>query len=231
VANEVKIFARVRKLLEGIDGSSPDLDQSPALTDQLELMVAQAASPFGEITRMGRAFEVHTQVAVAAVVAMPTTAAMLSLQNMEPDGGRSYVIDRVWATRIVTTTAIASQATLLGCLGQTRVAALGALSALPNNPLNGNGGKDTRAQTYLTAVALDAVTGVLGNWRGLPGQTGGVKVSAGAATVGGDFINAQVDGRIILPPGRVFAMHVFAPLVAETFVSGIEWHEKQLRLG
>jgi hypothetical protein len=231
VANEVKIFARVRKFLEGLDLSSPDTDQSLTLNDQLELVVAQGAGPYDEIVRSGRAFEVHTQSAIAAVVAMPTTAAMLSLQNMEPDFGRSYLIDRVWALRIVTTTAIASQASLIGTIGQTRVAALGALSALPINALNGNAGKDTKAQSYLAAIALDAATGSLNNWAVLPGQTGGLKMSSGAATVGGDFINAEINGRRIVPPGHVFAVHVLAPLVAETFICGIEWREKKILLG
>jgi hypothetical protein len=229
--SQISIMGRIRKLLEAFDASSPDVQAQVALNDQLELLVANAASPYAELVRPGRAFEVHCTAAIAAVVALPTTAALLSLWNGEQDGGRSYVIDRVWALRIASTTAIASQAALIGCLGQTRVASLGAASGLPANALNSNNGKDTRAVSYLNAVALDAVTGVVGNWRVLPGQTGGVKISAGAATVGGDFINAEVNGRIIVAPGRAFGMHVFAPLVAETFIAGIEWHEKQLRLG
>lgn len=231
MANEVSIFARVRKFLEGIDVSSADTMQQVTLNDQLELLASLATSPYEETVRAGRAFEVHTVAAVAAVVALPTTAAMLSIYNGEPDGGRSYVIDRVWGLRIVSTTAIASQAALIGCLGQSRVASLGTLSGLPLNALNGNGGKDSRLQSFLTAVALDAVTGVTGNWRVLPGQTGGLKISTGAATVGGDFVNAEVNGRIIVPPGRAFGVHVFAPLVAETFLCGIEAHEKTIKLG
>lgn len=229
--SQISILARVRKLLEAVDGSSPDIQQQPTLTDQLELLVGQGTSPYGEIVKVGRAFEVHTVAAIAAVVALPTTASMLSLWNGEADGGRSYVIDRVWGLRIVSTTAIASQAALIGCLGQTRVSTLGTLSGLPLNPLNGNAGKDSKSATYLNAVALDAVTGVTGNWRVLPGQTGGLKISAGAATVGGDFVNSEINGRIIVPPGHAFGVHVFAPLVGETFICGVEWHEKQLRLG
>lgn len=229
--SNVNIFARVRKLLEAIDQSSPDTDQQATVNDQLELLMANAASPYGEVTRVGRAFETHTTTAIAAVVALPTTAAMLSMWNGEPDNGRSYVVDRVWGLRIVSTTAIASQASLIGCLGQTRVTTLGAASGLARNALNGNGGADSKSTTFLNAVALDAVTGVTGNWRVLPGQTGGLKISAGAATVGGDFVNAEVNGRIIIPPGRAFGVHVFAPLVGETFLCGIEWHEKKLVLG
>jgi hypothetical protein len=228
---ESKILGRIRLLLRGVDQGSPGDDEQLALNEQGELIIAHGTSAYAEMTKMGRSFEVHTVAAVAAVVALPTTAAMLSIWNGEPDAGRCLVLDRAWGLRIVSTTAIASQASLIGCLGQTRVASLGAASGLATNPTNGNGGKDTKVVSYLTAVALDAVTGVNGNWRVLPGQTGGLKISAGAATVGGDFVNAEINGRIIVPPGHAFGLHVFAPLVGETFICGIEWHEKLLRLG
>lgn len=227
----VGVFGRVRQLLQGIDQASAGDEEQIALNEQLEQLVALGSSPYGEIVKIGRAFETHTVTAVASAQALPTTTAMLSIWNGEADGGRSLIIDRAWGLRIASTTAIASQASLLGCLGQTRVATLGAVSGLPKNALNGFGSSDTKAVSYLTAVALDAVTGVTNNWRVLPGQTGGAKISAGAATVGGDFVNADVNGRIIVPPGRVFAVHVMAPLAAETFIAGIEWHEKQIRLG
>jgi hypothetical protein len=228
---DVQVFGRIRKLVEGLEtGPKGDDHQQLPLSEALAVLTASDTANYEEIVKIGRAFEVHTTAAVASVQAIPTTAAMLSLWNGEPDGGRSLVIDRAWALRIVTTTAIASQATIIGCLGQTRVASLGASSGLPKNPLNGNNGNDTKVVSYLTAVALDAVTGVTGNWRVLPGQTGGLKISAGAATVGGDFANAEVNGRIIVPPGHVFAVHVFSPLAAETFTCGIEWHERLLSL-
>lgn len=229
--NGVETFGRVRKLLEALDFSSPDTDQQVVLNDQLEQIVSMGSAPYTEIVKIGRAFEIHTVVAIPAVVAIPTTAAMLSIWNGESDIGRSLVIDRVWALRIATTTAIASQAALIGALGQTKIVSLGAASGLARNPLNGNGGSDSKSVSYLNAVALDAATGVAANWRVLPGQTGGLKISAGAALVGGDFINAEVNGRIIVPPARAFGIHVMAPLVAETFLCGIEFHERKLQLG
>lgn len=222
---QVKIVGRIRKLLEGIDLGAPSDDEQLTLNEQLEQLVALGASPYGEIVKIGRAFETKTAAALAAVVAVPTTANMLSIWNGEPDNGRSLVIDRVWALNIVST-AVASQATLIGCLGQTRVASI-ANQALAINALNGNGGKDTKVINSI--AALDAVTGVAANWRVLPGQTGGLKT--GAAGTPGYFCNSQVDGRIIVPPGRLFAAHVLANVVGETFLCGIEWHERKLTLG
>lgn len=222
---QIKILGRIRKILEGIDAGSPGDDEQLVLNEQLEQLVAMGASPYGEITKMGRAFETHTTAALAAVVAVPTVGNMLSIYNNEPEGGRSYVIDRAWAQNVVST-AVASQCVLIGCLGQTRVAAL-ASAALAINALNGLGGKDTRA---INGTAnLDAVTGVVANWRVLPGQTGGLKT--GAVATPGYYSNSQIDGRIIVPPGRLFAIHVLANVVGETFIGGIEWHERQFKLG
>lgn len=220
------VFGRIRKLLEQLDQASPgDVDQQLTLNEQLELLVAPSSAPYAEIVRVGRAFEVHTTGAAAAIVAVGTVANKLSLWNGDGDNGRSLIIDRVWAL-MAAGTAAAGQGTLLGCLGQSKVAQL-AVAALAINPLNGNGGQDTKAK--ISTANLDAVTGVAANWRVLPGQTGGQKV--GAAATPGVYINAEVNGRIIVPPGRLFALDVLADVIGSTFTVGIEWHEKKITLG
>jgi hypothetical protein len=161
---DVKIIGRIRKALEGIDTGSPGDDEQIALTGQLEQLVALGASPYGEITRLGRAYKVGTAAAVAAVVAIPTTAAMLQLYNNEPDGGRSLIIDWVAASGVAKTAA-AGQAQILVCVGQVREAipADAALAIVKMNGLGGGNG-DTKARTVLTATALPAATGVAANW-------------------------------------------------------------------
>lgn len=221
----INIFGRVRQMLQGIDQASVGDVEQIALNEQLEQIVSFGTAPYGEIVRMGRAFEVHTTAAAAAVVAVPTTGNMLSLWSGEADNGRAIIIDRVWALMAVGTAA-AGQAALLGALGQTKVASLTS-AALAINPLNGFGSRDTKVVN--STGALDAVTGVAANWRVLPGQTGGQKVGAGATP--GVYINCEVNGRIILPPGRLFAVSVLADLVGSTFTVGIEWHEKTVKLG
>lgn len=220
---EMKIISRVRKLLEAIDQSSKDTDQQATLNAQLALLVALDSTAYDEIVRSGRAFESHITAALAAVIAVPTTAIMLGVYNNEPDGGRSYIVDRVWALAIVAPASV-GQAALIGALGQTRVAAA-VSAALAINSQNGMGGKDTKA--IVATAALDAVTGVAANWRLLPGQTA---VHRAIASVPGQWLNAEINGRIIVPPGREFAMHVLADTVGSTFIGGIEWHEKQVEL-
>lgn len=223
---DMNVFGQVRQLLQGIDRASVGDTEQFTLSEQLEMMVAQGSSQWEETTKMGRSFSVCTASAVAALVAVPTVVNMLSLWNGELQTGRVLIIDRVWALCAAASGATAGQGALIGCLGQTAVASLATLG-LAINANNGLGSKDTKVINSNTN--LDAVTGVAANWRVLPGQTGGVKV--GAAATPGYFINADVNGRMMVPPGRLFAIHVVADVVTQTFIGGIEWHEKVISLG
>jgi hypothetical protein len=227
--SQISIMARVRKILEGIDQSSPDQAVQVTVNDQLELIVASGASPQGEITRVGRAFKNGTQTAVAGVVAIPTTAVGFAIYNNEPDGGRSYIIDRVWAQNVAST-AVATQAQMLALVGQVRETA--PTDATPANSLvklNGFGGgsTDSRQRAILTATALPATTGLQGLW--IPVGPAGVKT--GVAALPGYGMEALIQGRMICAPGRYFAITVLSSVVGETFQMGVEWHEKLLRLG
>src|SRR4249920_2462931 len=156
---------RVRQVTQGIDAEGVGTEQQFALTSQLEVLVAQAAAPYREIVRMGRAFLAGSQAAVAAVVAIPTTAQMFAIYNNEPDTGRTYVIDWIAANNIVST-AVSASAVMLANVGQVREAA--PTDAMPAGALrkaNGLGsGSDTRVRAILTATALPGTTGVAANW-------------------------------------------------------------------
>ena len=223
---EVKAIGRIRKLLEGIDAGSVGDDEQLTLTGQLEQFVALGASPYGEIVRMGRAFVINDTTAVAAVVAIPTTAIGFCIYNGEPDGGRSYVIDWVAAQNVVST-AVVCQAQIIANLGQVREA-IPTNSAMVPKKLNGQGPGtgDTKVLSVLTTV-LPGTTGIAANWFPL-GASGN---KPGAAATPGYGMYAPVDGRIIVPPGRYYAVHVLANVVGETFVHWIAWHERQLTLG
>src|SRR6185503_9335081 len=95
---------------------------------------------------------------------IPTTAVGFAIYNGEPDDGRIYVIDRVWAQNVVST-AVACQAQLLALVGQMRETA--PTDAMPSGgliSLNGMGGRDTKVRAILTATALPATTGLQGSW-------------------------------------------------------------------
>lgn len=224
----IQLLARIRKVLEGIDAEVPGGDpREVVLTQQLELLIAAGATNYQEIVKTGRAFWSGTTAAIAAVVAIPTTGHMYAIFNNEPDGGRSIIIDWVAAQNVVST-AVASQAQMLGLVGQVREATpTDAGTGVKKMNGLGGGAVDLNARFILNATALPAATGIAANW--FPIGPNGVKV--GVAATPGYGMYQQLDGRIIIAPGRYFAMHVLANVVGETFVSFMGFHTKQITLG
>lgn len=222
-----KIAGRIRKVLEGIDVGSSGDDEQLVLSGQSELLVANGASARGEVVRAGRAFWTGTTTAVAAVVAIPSTGVNVALYNNDVDSGRSLVIDWVAAQNVVST-AVVAQAQMLMNIGQVREAipADAALTIKKRNGL-GSGTNDTKVRTIVGGTALPAATGIAANW--VPVGVASQKPSAVATPGYGMY--QQIDGDIIVPPGRYFALNVIANVVGETFVAFVGWHERQLALG
>jgi hypothetical protein len=228
MATDVKVFGRVRKLLEAVDTEAAGADPvEDTLTPQLEKLVAQGAAANQEFVRVGRAFWIGTTTAVAAVIAIPTTAVMLALFNNDPDSGRSLIIDWVAASGVAKTAA-AGQQQLLGLIGQARETAPtnSALVAKKRNGLGG-GSPDTKALSIVGGTVLPAGTGVAANWFPIGPSFG----SPGAGATPGHGAYQAVNGDIIVPPGRYFAMHVLADVVGSTYQGFIGWHELQTALG
>lgn len=223
---EVRIIGRIRRLLEALDDAGDGSEHALTLTQQLELLTALGAAPYQEIVRPGRAFWTGTTAAIAAVVAIPTTAHMLALFNTEPDNGRSLIIDWVAAQNVVSTAA-AGQAQVIANIGQVREV-MPTAAAVTFKKLNGMGGgqPDTSAIAILNATALPATTGLAANWFPLGPSTS----KPGAAATPGHGVFHHVEGRVIVPPGRYFALHVLANVIGETFVVFCGYHEKQLLL-
>lgn len=220
---------RIRKILEAIDAETTGGEpRDVTMTQQLELLVAQGAVPMQEIVRGGRAFWTGTVAAVAAVVAIPSTAVMFALYNNAPDGGRSLIIDWVGASGAAKTAA-AGQQQMLGLIGQVReaVPTAAAITIKKRNGLGmASGQVDTNAVPILSATALPATTGLAANWFPIGPAFG----SPGAGATPGNGAYQKLDGDIIVAPGRYFAMHVLADVVGSTFLQFVGYHEKQILL-
>ena len=186
-----------------------------------EALVAQGMAPFEEISRTG-SFHCTTTTPVASVVALPTTAASIRMFNTATDGGRSIVIDAIYAVSIVGHGTL-GQFGLICVVGQTRVAAL--VQDLVVRKSNGMGAGADSTAALVAGGALDAVTGVAIGW--IPvGPTANMSVISLPSVV----LWAPIDGRIIVPPGRQFGVNVMGVNATTTFNCGIMWHEKQLDL-
>lgn len=217
-----------------------DEDQQLPLSGQGELLYARGASEYQEIVRQGRAFSLRTTSnidSVADLNAATPTAHTIAIYNNDRDGGRSIIIDRVWAMFTAQTVATQHHGGMLGLLGQTRVTAptLAQEAGLVVRKLNGMGeaapGRvDSVVLSIAAATALDAVTGVAIGWFPL-----GDSVNTAVVTLPGYQASYFVNGKIIVPPGRIFALTTWQSASAGTLANaaqmGLEWHEKQLLLG
>uniref|UniRef100_A0A6M3Y1J8 Uncharacterized protein n=1 Tax=viral metagenome TaxID=1070528 RepID=A0A6M3Y1J8_9ZZZZ len=201
-----------------------DTELSSQGTAQGETLVAAGSSDYEEITRQGFAYHVNSTTPTASVVAIPTTTAGIAFWNSAADGGKSAVIDAIYAINIVAHSTL-GQAGLIYVVGQTRVAALTNAFVVRKN--NGNGPAVGNVLLAATGGAvLDSVTGVAIGWMPV-----GQAVNNSVVSLPGNVIFAPVDGRIIVPPGRQFGINVMASNTQFTWVIGVMWHEKVLSLG
>uniref|UniRef100_A0A6M3XZZ5 Uncharacterized protein n=1 Tax=viral metagenome TaxID=1070528 RepID=A0A6M3XZZ5_9ZZZZ len=194
-------------------------------TDAGEKLVAPGAAEYEELTRQGYSFHVTSTTATASVVALPTRAAGIAMSNADEDGGKSIIIDAIYAINIVGHGSL-GQFGLICVLGQTDVAMV-ARTLIPRKNNGGGPSYDSIANVAAGgSTVLDAVTGVAIGWIPM-----GTSASQSVISLPGVVLWAPVDGRIIIPPGRAFGVNVIGNNATNTFNCGIVWHEKQLTLG
>lgn len=212
--NVFSIFGRYRT------PGGPDVDQAIGATKDASVVVAQAASLYEEVTRRGQLWSTMTTSAVAALVVRPSTVTALEVWNGYPAGGPSLVVDRLMAFNLVST-AVNSNASLWAMV--TMPKATPALTALV---VNSHIGKQFITPLLGGQIVTGAGTTVIDNgWF----PWGANYIGPNAAAPGGGF-DAQVTGRLIVPPGCSLCVQVVASIVGDTFTEGASWYLKQLDL-
>jgi hypothetical protein len=188
------------------------------------MFVAPGASKYEDICRSGMLFSAITTTATVSCTALPTTTAGIALYNSAADGGVSMIVDAIFANQI-TCQNILSQYGLIYVLGQTRVAALA--GGLVIRRMNGLG-PTTNSVCLANAggAVLDAVTGVAIGWTPI-----GPTANTSVVSLPGAVLYAEVDGRLIIPPGHQFGVNVMGGDATGTWNCGVIWHEKQITLG
>ena len=193
--------------------------------DAGELLVAAGMAEYEETSRSGLGMHVIATTATAAVVALPTRAAGIAMSNSAEDGGKSIIIDAIFAVND-TGHAVLGQSGLICVVGQTDVAMV-ARTLIPRKN-NGNGPAYNAVANIAAGggTVLDTITGVAIGWMAV-----GTSVNLSVVSLPGLILWAPIDGRIIVPPARVFGVNVISANVENTWNCGIMWHEKQLTLG
>ena len=189
-----------------------------------EALNAPGVAPYEEVTRRGLSFHIITTTATASVVAPGTTTAAVGIFNTAADGGKSIILDALFAINKVGHATL-GQSGLICVLGQTRVVALGGVLVVRKN--NGYGaGADTVADVKAGGAILDSVTGVAIGWIPV-----GPTVNMSVVSLPGCVLFAPINGRLIIPPGRQFGIDVMSSNVENTWLVGAMWHEAVLLLG
>lgn len=186
-----------------------------------DLSVVQGLPPFAELTRLGRSFSamVPTGSAFAPVAAFPTTLANLILYNGESSGGKSYIIDTVWACGI-TSIAAATSFTGLAQISNASVAAPTDNAAVLRT------GRAGLTYTGSAKLAMaNSTFAVASKWTVIGQSSGHPSTAIGAG------LYCDVAGRFIIPPGACFCVNLVASTAAGTMIQGIDWFEVQLDLG
>lgn len=160
-----------------------------------DLMIGQNLPPYAEMTRKGYGWSVKTSTAFTSQVVLPATVANLEIVNNHASS--LMVVDTIEAWQIIGS-AVAEGYALFAQVGVAVVASIDALvvySANGSAKYTSGLAADVKTDTEQTVVAA--------GWRQFPGSTWGKSLNA--ATPGGGLVG-QVDGRLIVPPGK--ALHV-----------------------
>jgi hypothetical protein len=221
---DLKVLGKVRGIFMDLLPTNRE-DEQVQVSGQGELLVAPGAAPYQEIVRQGKAFWVNTVVDNVAVTAIPTTGVLMALYNNENDGGRSLIIDQVWAMCTTQAQNALLHNGLICCLGTVRETPP-ADAALAIKQCNGMGNTDTRVRTILFGTVLPGTTGIAANWFPV-----GNSINSAVVSLPGFQIVANVDGRYIVPPGRYFAINVLGSRNDSEWQVGVVWHEKVLLNG
>jgi len=188
-------------------------------TTALSLPIAQVEAERQDRTRSGRMFSgMSGTTGVAPVQAVPTTTAAVALYNADPN--RSYVIDSIVWTVL----------TGVSALNGTTCAIVSPItSTAPTSASGSTVGSASSSSLQSRAVMAQAYTiptpALTAEW-----MFYGTMTVPGGSGVGGS-VATDIKGGIIVPPGRVLGLSLFAGAgTSPTYVCCVNWFETQLDL-
>lgn len=176
-------------------GSTAGQVRTLEANEENQLLVAMGMPPYTEVTRRGDMWTVQTATPFAPIVAIPTTLAKLEVKNNHAT--RPFIVDRIWSWQLLGTAVVWAHTpwAQVGAPVVSAVTALVVYSSNGNTPYT-----STTGSPLVTAVDQ---TVVAAGWQVFPGST--MNFGLAAATPGGANVG-QVDGALVVPPGK--ALHI-----------------------
>lgn len=202
-----EVFESVFKSLRR-GGASSGKDFAIESNENNDLLVAQGLPPYTDLTRRGLRWKVKTATAFTNLVVLPTTLANLEIKNNTTNS--SMVIDTIWGWQIIGSAVAEGYA----IFAQVGAAVIGSIDTLVVYSANG---RPSYTSGVSAPVSTDTEQTVAANgWEQFPGST--ATKALNAATPGAGLVG-QVDGRLIVPPGK--ALHI---AVTGSVATATGWH-------
>lgn len=199
-------------------GETPDNAKVQLTPNGNDLLVAQGLPPYTEITRLGGGWQAMATSAVAAVVVRPSTTAMATLYNNDVSQNRSLIMDAAFAHNLVG--AANSVYSIWLCVHPVGM-------AVPTNDITARNSLSGRPAGGGAVTIFDnGATVVADGW-----FPWGLSEHTVTVTTPGGVVQADIAGRIIVPPTAAISMHVVADVTGATFTAGFRWYEKVITFG
>lgn len=203
-----------------------DNDSEPNINNRGDQLFVQSMPELSELVRMGVSWQVQLASGLAALTALPTTVAGLSIWNGETGANgmpqRCYLIDSFGSWEAVADATQANITAIFACQNVAPVTAPTA-TALTIRGLSGNGyGGKARAVTTLT-VTNDG-------WFPHATEGNGVNAITGAGGFQWRVNEVKCKGLYLVKPGGCFnvqAVKAVAAAAAQQFFF-VRWHEVML---
>ncbi len=214
----LKIAGRVRTLNPG-NYPDNDEDQQFHLNPRGDQIIAQGLPELAELVRLGGSWQVASTTGQAALTALPTTTAGLSLLNNEPTTGKVYAIDSAAIWEGVVDATQSDQTALFAMLNKQG-------SALPTAGTAETGltSLSGRLNYDGSASAKRGATVVNDNWFPC-----GTSAPSGVTAVAGAIwkvTDVPLKGLYMVRPGSAFSIQaVKVAGAASQMFFAIRWHE------
>jgi hypothetical protein len=190
--------------------------------------IVQSLPPLADLVRLGKSYAVQSSSAIAALTAVPTTVAAISLYNGETPAVNAaavcYVIDKITAVEIVVDATQQNELAVFAMLNKTDDGFTPATVSLLPKSLSGKPG------AYGGAARCNAGVTVINNgWFALGNSSPSASAVAGGAWRVTDI---PINGLYIVRPGAQFNVHGSKiAATASQILFGIFYHEIALDLG
>lgn len=220
----MKMAARIRGLFAG--NYAENDEQSQVLTNNRgDLLIAQGLPELTELVRLGGSWQVASAAGLAALTALPTTTAGLSLYNGEQAGANSicYAIDSFGSVEEVIDATQADTTAIFALNNAAPIATVPTDAALSIRSLSGRSGYGGKAKTVAGATVTN------NGWFAHGPQA---LLAPAVAAANWKVNEVSVRGLYLVPPGGQFnivAVKAAAAAALQQFYF-VRWHEVRLNV-